>query len=312
MIQGGKAMNIVYGYCRCSKPKQVITRQIMNIQKDYPNAVLYKEYFTGTTNDRPKWNKLKNLAKDGDTIVFDSVSRMSRNSEEGFADYKDLYLRGVKLVFLNEPHINTDVFKKSSKNLILIDINSGNKAVDDYFKGNINLINKLLLDLAEQQIKIAFEQSEKEVEDLHSRISSALRARAAEGKPLGLQKGVKLVTKKSINAKKIIRENHADFDGTLTNDETVRKIVGCSRNSYFKYKRELKEELNYGGATPYYEIDEEFYSEVFKYAVEQGSISTSDIQRKFSVGFVKASAIFNRLTEDNPQWELSKNKLIIG
>ena len=237
-------MNIVYGYCRCSKKKQVITRQVTNILNVFPDAVIYKEFYTGTTNDRKQWKKLKNNVKEGQTIVFDSVSRMSRNSEEGFRDYKELYLKGVNLVFLNEPHINTDVFKQSYERMINVEIDSGNKAVNNYFKDNLQLINKLLLELAEQQIRIAFEQSEKEVQDLHKRISDGLREAAARGTKLGLKKGTKLITKKSIIAKKLIKENHVDFDGTLTSDESVRKIIGCSRNAYFKYKKELKEELN--------------------------------------------------------------------
>ena len=41
-------------------------------------------------------------------IIFDSESRMSRNAEEGFNLYEELYLKGVTLVFIKEPHINTD------------------------------------------------------------------------------------------------------------------------------------------------------------------------------------------------------------
>ena len=48
-----------------------------------------------------------NQIKKEDTIVFDSVSRMSRNADEGFKDYKMLYSMGVNLIFLNEPLINT-------------------------------------------------------------------------------------------------------------------------------------------------------------------------------------------------------------
>ena len=138
-------MNIIYGYCRCSKKKQVITRQVTNILNAFPDAVIYKEFYTGTTNDRKQWKKLKSIVKEGQTIVFDSVSRMSRNSEEGFRDYKELFLKGVNLVFLNEPHINTDVFKKSYEHMINVEIDSGNKAVNDYFKSNLQLVNKLLL-----------------------------------------------------------------------------------------------------------------------------------------------------------------------
>ena len=244
LTQGGLLMDIIYGYCRCSRAKQQISRQVKNILGEFPNAILYKEYYTGTTTDRPVWNKLKKLVKPGSTIVFDSVSRMSRDSVGGFEEYKELYLKGVNLVFLNEPHINTDVFRKSCQNMVSVNIDSGNKAVDDYFQGNIDLINKLLLDLAEQQIKIAFDQSEKEVKDIEERVKQGLREARSRGVKLGLTKGTKLVTKKSVEMKTIIRKRHADFGGDIYKDEDLIKIVGCSRNTYFKYKRELKEELN--------------------------------------------------------------------
>ena len=45
--------------------------------------------------------------------MFDSVSRMSRNAEEGFALYEDLYHKGIRLVFLKEHHIDTETYKKA-------------------------------------------------------------------------------------------------------------------------------------------------------------------------------------------------------
>ena len=76
-------MSKIYAYCRISKASQNIQRQIDNILKAYPNAKIYQEVFTGTTTDRKEWNKLKKVLKTGDTVVFDSVSRMSRNADEG-------------------------------------------------------------------------------------------------------------------------------------------------------------------------------------------------------------------------------------
>ena len=38
---------------------------------------------------------------------------MSRNAEEGFELYKELYDKGVELVFLKEPHINTETYRKA-------------------------------------------------------------------------------------------------------------------------------------------------------------------------------------------------------
>ena len=230
---------MIYAYCRVSTKHQRIARQITNITELYPKAVIIREFYTGTKQDRPNWNKLIEQIKAGDTIVFDSVSRMSRNAQEGFKDYKALYQRGIHLIFLNEPLINTSVFDSTKSNLLSIQIETGNEAVDNFFKGNIELINNFLMTLAEEQIKAAFEQSEKEVTDLHSRISQGMREAKRNGVHIGLTKGTTLTTKKSVECKAIIKKHSKDFGGSL-DDPDVIKLCGCSRNSYYRYKQELK------------------------------------------------------------------------
>lgn len=232
-------MSKIYGYCRVSTKHQHMQRQITNIKEIYPNAIIIKEFFTGTTSSRPEWEKLCKLVNEGDIIIMDSVSRMSRNASEGFADYTKLYSKNVILEFIKEPHINTSVFKNSSKNIIDITVNTGNKAVDEYFKGNMELVNKLLMQLAEQQIYLAFEQSQKEVDDLHNRISEGMRESKKNGIQIGLPKGTKLITKSSIKCKEIIMKHSVTFGGTLKDAEVI-KLCGCSRNSFYKYKNELK------------------------------------------------------------------------
>ena len=74
---------MIYGYARGSTPAQNIERQIRNIRAQYPDAKIYSDVYTGTTSDRPQWNKLLKKLKSCDTIVFDSVSRMSRDADEG-------------------------------------------------------------------------------------------------------------------------------------------------------------------------------------------------------------------------------------
>ena len=232
---------MIYAYCRVSTQHQKLARQITNITAVYPSATIIREFYTGTKQDRPNWNKLMSIIKKEDTVVFDSVSRMSRNAEEGFKDYKMLYELGVNLVFLNEPLINTSVFDSTRNNLLNIDIATGNAAVDTFFKGNIELINNFMMALAEEQIKAAFEQSEKEVTDLHSRISQGIREAKKNGTQIGITQGTSLTTKKSLHCKAIIRKHSKDFGGTLE-DTDVIKLCGCSRNSYYKYKREIKGE----------------------------------------------------------------------
>ena len=233
-----------HAYTRVSTPHQKLQRQITNILDKYPSAIVWKEHFTGTTQDRPVWEKLISTITEGSTIIFDSVSRMSRNAEEGFKDYKSLYERGITLIFLNEPMINTEVFEATKKNLLSVSVETGNEAVDNFFKGNIELINNFLMALAEQQIKTAFEQSEKEVLDLHTRISEGIRDAKKNGVKVGLTKGTTLTTKKSIECKKIISKHSKDFGGSLT-DIDVIKLCGCSRQSYYKYKAEIKRADSY-------------------------------------------------------------------
>ena len=168
---------------------------------------------------------------------------MSRNANEGFKDYKMLYSMGVNLIFLNEPLINTSVFDSTRNNLLNVNVETGNEAVDNFFKGNIELINNFLMAIAEEQIKTAFEQSEKEVSDLHSRISQGIREAKRNGTQIGLAQGTTLTTKKSIDCKEIIQKHSKDFGGTL-DDADVMKLCGCSRNSYYKYKREIKVTIN--------------------------------------------------------------------
>lgn len=224
-----------YGYCRISTKKQNIERQIRNIKSEYPSVIIVKEVYTGTkTAGRDNWNKLVKKVQQGDTIIFDAVSRMSRDAEEGFATYEELFFRGVDLVFLKEPHINTAVYKKAIES----GIEMTGTNVDYILEG----INKYLMALAKEQIKLAFEQAEKEVRDLHQRTKEGIETARLNGKRIGMPKGSTYETKNAKKAKKEIYDYSKDFDGTLP-DTAVMKVVGVSSNTYYKYKKEIKEEL---------------------------------------------------------------------
>lgn len=227
-------MNKIYGYCRISRKEQSIDRQIRNIKEKYPTAVIVQEAFTGTQMDRPEWNKLYNKVSDEDSIIFDSVSRMSRNAEEGFEIYQELFHRGVSLVFLKEPHINTETYRHALQQKVQL---TGDK-VDLILQG----VNQYLMALAEDQIRIAFEQSEKEVEDLRQRTREGIETARLAGKQIGQQTGRKLHIKKEGPAKEQILRLSKDFNGSLSDAECM-KLIGISRNTYYKYKRLLKQSI---------------------------------------------------------------------
>ncbi|MEE0059741.1 MAG: recombinase family protein [Acutalibacteraceae bacterium] len=229
-------MSRQYGYCRISTAKQSIERQIRNISSAYPNAQIITEVYTGTKfQGRKELDKLLKTVKENDTVIFDSVSRMSRNADEGFNMYQQLYSRGINLVFLKEPHINTDTYKNALTNGITL---TGTN-VDYILEG----VNKYLLALAKEQIKLAFEQSEKEVADLHQRTKEGIETARLNGKQIGQKQGAKLVTKKSIEAKEKIKKYNNSFGGSLNNEETWT-LIGISKMTFYKYKNEIIEELN--------------------------------------------------------------------
>ena len=226
----------VYGYCRISTPDQSLERQERNIKKLYEDAVIVKEVYTGRKLDRPKWSRLYKMVKDGDTIVFDEVSRMSRDAAEGYAAYKELYERGVNLVFLKEPYLNTETYRSA----ILNQISLTGDDIDLVLSG----VNQYLMRLAEKQIQLAFERSQAEVDYLRQRTREGMETARLNGKQIGGVPGKKLHVKKAEKAKAVIKELSKDFDGSMSDAKMLKlNVAGVSRNSFYKYKRELFAEM---------------------------------------------------------------------
>ncbi len=226
---------MIYGYVRVSTDKQNIDRQIRNILAVDASAKIYQEIFTGTKiTGRHEFQKLLNKVQSGDTIIFDSVSRMSRNAAEGFELYKKLFDDGVNLVFINEPYINTDVYKATRDALVPMT----NTDVDLILAG----VNQYLMKLAEKQVELAFEQAQKERDDLSERTRQGLQTAKLNGKQLGRAKGTVVVTKKSDESKKKILKYSKAFGGDLS-DKDLIKLLGIDKNTYYKYKKELKSQI---------------------------------------------------------------------
>lgn len=230
---------MIYGYCRVSTKDQKIERQESNILKKFPDAKIYKEAFTGTKlQGRKELDKILKKVKAGDTIVFDEVSRMSRNAEDGFNLYKSLFQQGIHLFFLKEPHINTDTYQQALNQQIQVNIDTGKESTDKLMKSVIEALNVFLLDLVKEQIKLAFEQAQKEVDYLHKRTSEGMKASGAGEKISLARTGKKYETKKALAAKDFIRKRNKGFGGDLSNEETW-KLAGISKMTFYKYQKEI-------------------------------------------------------------------------
>lgn len=74
-------------------------------------------------------------------------------------------------------------------------------------------------------------------------IKQGMARAKAEGKRIGQPKGAKLNTKKSILSKQFIIQNSRDFEGSMTDTEIIEKL-SLNRNTFYKYKKELKEDTH--------------------------------------------------------------------
>ena len=246
----------VYGYARVSTQHQRLDRQKANILAAYPDVDdIVEEKYTGTTAERPEWKRLEEKLAPGDTVVFDEVSRMSREADEGAAIYEKLYNRGVNLVFLKQPLVNTDNYRQAAAKSIAM---TGEEIADKF----IQTTNEVLVILAKRQIKQAFKQAEDEVDHLHKRVAEGMKASGASstwrtttdeegnerrecvkaGKIAKARTGNTYETKRSKEAKVRIRQMAKAFDGIMT-DKDVMETLHLARNSYFKYKREMLAEI---------------------------------------------------------------------
>ena len=222
----------IYGYARVSTKTQKLQRQIDNIKQYNANVIIFSEKYTGTKIEgREEFEKLLKKVKPKDTIIFDSVSRMSRNADEGVKTYFELFEKGVNLVFLKEHYIDTDVYAENLKDKIELQ----GTDEDEIFKG----LNNYLKKLAEKQIRIAFEQAEKEVIDLRQRVKEGI---AKSDKKQGIEQGTKLITNKSITMKERMKRQLKDFGGTETDKQFIEDNK-ISRNTFYKYKKSIVEEL---------------------------------------------------------------------
>ena len=240
---------MIAGYVRVSTKQQKTQRQIDNIKAFDSNAIIYQEKQSGKDIDnRTEFKKLLNKAKEkvkeGDTvtIIFDEVSRMSRNAEEGYNLYMDLMDKGVNLVFLKERHIDTDEYKRRTEKH-LAKVTSSDTKIDKLINGILDLVADFEKENLKDNIRLAFEQAENERSLLIKRVTEGKsKSDIHQGRPLG---SANVNTDKADHIKKIIKEQSKDFEGNFSDSKIMREYLNSvARNTYYKYKKELAEELN--------------------------------------------------------------------
>lgn len=233
----------IIGYARVSTPTQKLSRQIDNLKQAYPDIVIIQETYSGKTQNRPKWQKLLRQCRAGNVskLVFDEVSRFSRNAEEAIKEYKELYELGIELEFIKEPHINSEVYRQASQRQINIDTSAMDDDTAHLLNTVIEGLNDYLLAVAEKQIRLAFERAQAERELLSKRTSEGLKQAKLMGSKVGRQKGERLETRKKKRAVKIIRQHYKLLGGELTATQCFL-LCQVTKSTFYRYINEMREE----------------------------------------------------------------------
>lgn len=93
-------MNTIYGYARVSTVKQDLSSQVENLKR--AGAVkIFKDKYTGTTANRPEFDKLMAKIKSGDTLIVTKLDRLARNTQDALNIVKKMNAEGIILRVLN-------------------------------------------------------------------------------------------------------------------------------------------------------------------------------------------------------------------
>lgn len=94
-----------YGYCRVSTQSQFVHGNSMESQIEEVIKAgaekIFKDVYTGTKTNRPEFNKLMNVLKEGDTLIVTKLDRFARSTHEGTSIIKELFDRKVTVNILN-------------------------------------------------------------------------------------------------------------------------------------------------------------------------------------------------------------------
>lgn len=153
----------VVAYMRIStkeeRGKQKFTRQEKAIERwckennvEISERRIYKDDASGKSFDRVAWKELEQDIQKGDTIVFKDLYRFTRERDNGYKKYMDLLNKGIEMIFIDNPTLNTEYIKSMRI--------SAEKMKEDNFIGGLTLefVIRLLLvtelDRGEKERKI--------------------------------------------------------------------------------------------------------------------------------------------------------------
>ncbi|WP_150285122.1 recombinase family protein [Rummeliibacillus sp. TYF-LIM-RU47] len=97
-----------FAYIRVSSKEQNEARQLDAMKAlGINDRDIYLDKASGKDTNRPQYQALKANVREGDTVVFESITRLSRNMDDVKNEYKWFVDKGVLLRFIKEPMLDS-------------------------------------------------------------------------------------------------------------------------------------------------------------------------------------------------------------
>ncbi|HDX9580733.1 TPA: recombinase family protein [Bacillus pseudomycoides] len=199
-----------FGYVRVSSKDQNEERQIQNMKDlGIEDRDIFIDKESGKNMERENYQMLKRLVRTGDTIVFDSLTRLGRNMNDTLEEFRYYEKHRVNLEFIKEPYINVNYTGESTNDVIQSAIQ----------KATLTILS-------------AF--AEKERIDIKQRQAEGIALARKQGKHLG--RPPVEITEKFIEAYKEWKS------GSITAVGAMKKY-GIKRSSFYKLAKQYEEKI---------------------------------------------------------------------
>ena len=212
-------MGFIRAYLRVSTEEQDVMRAKKEIDDfallhNQKIAAFYYEKFTGTSLNRPELNRLLADVQQGDSILIESVDRISRLKNSDWQRLKQLIeSKGVSVVALDLPTSHIALRPQDES--------------DDFIGAVLKAVNGMLLDILAATARKDYDLRRKRT------IEGIARAKAADpSKYRGRRRNEVLWS----SIKKLLQTSHSY--------STIQQITGVSRMTIAAVSSELKHETS--------------------------------------------------------------------
>ncbi|HEY8363035.1 MAG TPA: recombinase family protein [Tissierellaceae bacterium] len=213
---------MVFGYVRVSTREQNEDRQVEAIKQycndkglvlEDRNIIIDKQ--SGKDFNREGYQLLKNfLLRSGDTLIIKELDRLGRDMDQIKQEWQELTSRGINIIVLDTPILNTADRTDLEKKLIA------------------NIVFELLAYLAE-----------KEREKIRQRQREGIEAAKKAGKHLGRPR-IDYITL-SKQQKELIKQYYQQWKNKEITAVRFMEIVGLKKNTFYKVIKQYEKSCEF-------------------------------------------------------------------